>query len=60
MESMFSDEIIRIHAELGALAGKLDDQDWQIVRQARIDLEALRVLLEAFEHNTIQIKEECS
>ena len=50
---MFSDEITSIHATLGTLAGKISEQDWQMVKQARANLEALRVRLEEFEQKPI-------
>ena len=54
---MFSDEIKSIHAALGSLAGKIGEPDWELVKQARANLEALRVRLEALEQKPVQAME---
>ncbi|CAK7025184.1 MAG: hypothetical protein DELT_02552 [Desulfovibrio sp.] len=54
---MFSNEIRSIHAALGSLAGKISEQDWQLVKQARENLDALRVQLEEFEEASVASSE---
>ena len=41
---MFSDEIRSVMAALGVLAGKIGEEEWALVRMARHNLGAYRLL----------------